>query len=285
MKVSIAMIVKNEEECLGAALESVKDADEIVVVDTGSTDRTMELANKYTSHTYTFPWVDDFSAARNYANSKCTGDWIFTLDADHVLVNTIAELRSICAHLDELGERAGYVRAADSHWMAVLHKNDPSIKWMGACHEVLSVIPKTKTNLKMKIGRSKNHDIDPKRNLRILLNEYNPKTNARTLRNKFYLGRTFYEMGEFQSAVFWMKEYLKSATWLPEKAEAFYVLACCLWQLQKGDEARHCCMKAIEINANMKKALLLMGQMSWPRNAMAWNHYASMATNEDVLFT
>ncbi|MEK6840246.1 MAG: glycosyltransferase [Nanoarchaeota archaeon] len=86
MKLSVCMIVKNEEHCLARALDSIKDlADEIVVVDTGSTDRTQEIAKEYTSHVYSYPWNDDFSAARNFSLSKATGDWILVLDADEVI--------------------------------------------------------------------------------------------------------------------------------------------------------------------------------------------------------
>ena len=64
--VSLCMIVKNEEKVLGRCLDSAKEiADEIIIVDTGSTDRTKEIAAEYTEKIYDFKWNDDFSAARN----------------------------------------------------------------------------------------------------------------------------------------------------------------------------------------------------------------------------
>lgn len=64
--VSLCMIVKNEEKVLGRCLDSAKEiADEIIIVDTGSTDRTKEIAAEYTEKIYDFEWNDDFSAARN----------------------------------------------------------------------------------------------------------------------------------------------------------------------------------------------------------------------------
>lgn len=66
--ISLAMIVKNEEEWLPKCLDSVKDiVDEIVIVDTGSTDKTKEVAARYGAQIYDFTWVDDFSAARNFS--------------------------------------------------------------------------------------------------------------------------------------------------------------------------------------------------------------------------
>lgn len=86
MEISLCMIVKNEEKVLARCLDSIVDLmDEIIIVDTGSTDRTKEIAAKYTKQIYDFAWVDDFSAARNFAFSKATRDYIYTADADEVL--------------------------------------------------------------------------------------------------------------------------------------------------------------------------------------------------------
>lgn len=84
--ISLCMIVKNEEKILERCLNSVADlCDEIIIVDTGSTDRTKEIAGKYTNHLYDFVWIDDFSAARNFAFSKATQEYIYSVDADEVL--------------------------------------------------------------------------------------------------------------------------------------------------------------------------------------------------------
>ncbi len=84
--ISLCMIVKNEEKILERCLDSVADlCDEIIIVDTGSTDRTKEIARKYTDRIYDFEWTDDFSAARNYAFSKATQEYIYSADADEVL--------------------------------------------------------------------------------------------------------------------------------------------------------------------------------------------------------
>jgi tetratricopeptide (TPR) repeat protein len=80
------MIVKDEEEFLESCLNSAKDfVDEIVIVDTGSTDRTKEIAKKFTDKIYDFDWCDDFSAARNESIRHATKEWILVLDADEVI--------------------------------------------------------------------------------------------------------------------------------------------------------------------------------------------------------
>ncbi|MEM5011161.1 glycosyltransferase [Niallia taxi] len=86
LRVSLCMIVKNEENVLERCLASVAHlVDEVIIVDTGSTDRTREIARKYTSTIFSFEWINDFSAARNYAAKQATGDWILVLDADEYI--------------------------------------------------------------------------------------------------------------------------------------------------------------------------------------------------------
>lgn len=85
-RISLCMIVKNEEECLNRCLDSVKDyVDEMIIVDTGSTDRTVEIAESYGASVYHHPWENDFSKHRNQSLSYATGDWILQLDADEEL--------------------------------------------------------------------------------------------------------------------------------------------------------------------------------------------------------
>ena len=85
-KLTLSMVVKNEEKYLRECLESVKEiADEIVLVDTGSTDGTIRIAEEYGAKIFNFPWGNDFSSARNFALGKSTGDWILSLDADERL--------------------------------------------------------------------------------------------------------------------------------------------------------------------------------------------------------
>src|SRR3989344_3837469 len=84
--ISLCMIARNEELYLEQCLNSVKDlADEIIIVDTGSTDKTKEIAKKFGAKVFDFKWVDDFSAARNESLKHAAKDWILVLDADETL--------------------------------------------------------------------------------------------------------------------------------------------------------------------------------------------------------
>lgn len=100
---SVCIITKNQEKNIGRCLASFAGLDwELVVADTGSDDKTREIAAKYTDSVYDFPWCDDFSAAKNYVISKAKNDWILMVDSDEFLdVVTESELR----RLEELVRR------------------------------------------------------------------------------------------------------------------------------------------------------------------------------------
>ena len=84
--ISLCMIVKDEEMHIARCLESVADlVDEIIVVDTGSSDRTVEIASQYTTNIYFYPWREDFSEARNYSFSKASMEFCMWMDADDIL--------------------------------------------------------------------------------------------------------------------------------------------------------------------------------------------------------
>ncbi|WP_309272427.1 glycosyltransferase [Paenibacillus sp.] len=132
------MIVKNEENCLERCLQSVQGiVDEIIIVDTGSIDKTKEIAKKYTDQVYDFKWIDDFSAARNFALDFASSEYILQLDADEVLHDTQKLL------LQGLDKDFYYIRIKNdlgsglylSHQFIRLFKNSPDIRYKGALHE------------------------------------------------------------------------------------------------------------------------------------------------------
>lgn len=139
MGVSAALIVRDEEEFIEGCLASlVGHVDEIVVVDTGSRDRTIEIASRFGVNLHHFPWRNDFSAARNAALDKASGDWILYIDADERL---LAPSRDALSHiLADEGKVAWRLRLYPRvGWTAYselrLFRNDPRIRFEGVVHE------------------------------------------------------------------------------------------------------------------------------------------------------
>src|SRR5262245_9349207 len=136
---SAALIVRNEERVLGGCLLSIRDVvDEIVVVDTGSRDRTPHIARNLGARLYDFPWRDDFSAARNHALDRARGEWILYIDADEALRPCdVGALRTQLSDSSHVGYRV-LLHARPGltpYWEMRLFRNDPAIRFRGVMHE------------------------------------------------------------------------------------------------------------------------------------------------------
>jgi len=192
---SLCMIVKNEEKHLARCLSSVKEvANEIVIVDTGSSDNTIEIAKSFNAKIFHFDWVDDFSAARNFAMSKCSGDWILYLDADEELnPNCIEELIKYKSHKPAgvycTVKSLGSSRTNESVMRYPrLFANIPGVEFVGKVHEQIidslkkNKIPLVESKIEIihhgyaidKVGLQKKKE----RNLDLLLSNENKKSNT-----------------------------------------------------------------------------------------------------------
>ena len=287
MKISVAMIVKNEEVLLERALTSLNGVDEIIICDTGSEDNTIAIAKKFTDKVFTdYKWNDSFAEARNHSLDKCTGDWILIIDADEYLAEgaitlireKIKSVRGKCINFKCKGEKgSGY------HFMPRLFKTGLGIKYKGVAHNYLTATAdESWDDLILYYGYSPAHEKDPDRTLRILLKAV--KANPELLREKFYLAREYLYRKDYISAIYWYEEYINKSVFLSERSEAYYQLGRCYWNINKGDKARLNVLHALEINANFKDALIFMAEMSWPQNAKVWRKFAEFADNSNVLF-
>ncbi len=150
---SLSMIVKNEEKNLPGCLDSVKDiVDEIIIVDTGSEDRTKEIASEFRAEIFDYPWQNDFSAARNESLKRCKGEWVLYLDADERLEEkSKAFLRNMLENTSE--NIGGYICTIESRHAALTGEAEehrggyprifrnygyPKIKFMGRVHEQIT---------------------------------------------------------------------------------------------------------------------------------------------------
>lgn len=143
--ISCCLIVKNEAANLSGCLDSIQAiADELIVVDTGSKDETVAIAQRYNAKIYHFEWCNDFAAARNFAISKAQGDWILMPDADEKLVTQHPNLRNallvspseVLAVLIPILCPDGVVTEMLS---PRLFRNHPSIQYCGQYHEWLAL--------------------------------------------------------------------------------------------------------------------------------------------------
>jgi glycosyltransferase involved in cell wall biosynthesis len=142
MNISVCMIVKNEEKHIYRALKSIPSQWEVIVVDTGSTDQTLDIIESIGAKPASFRWKDDFSAARNYSLSLATGDYILIMDADEELGNNVDELisNSISLHPGKActviinNIMDGEIKR---HRMIRVFPNRESFRFFGEVHEQL----------------------------------------------------------------------------------------------------------------------------------------------------
>ena len=158
-RLSVCMIVKNEERFLGQCLASVKEiADELIVIDTGSTDRTVEIAREHGAQVGHFEWCNDFAAARNASIAPATGDWILFLDADEEL--SPAEKQNLPALLNSNNVALIRLPLINTHQGPIsksilprLYRNIPTIQFQGCVHEgVYTALLKVSKEWQMEIS-------------------------------------------------------------------------------------------------------------------------------------
>lgn len=220
---SLCMIVKDEELALPRVLNVAHVfADEIIIVDTGSTDKTAELALNADCKVYPFEWTDDFASARNYAFSLAKSDYVMWLDADDVITEERArKLASLKRNLTAdvvmlpyyMGEPPSLV-----FWRERILKRNMGFVFKGRIHEAIEV----RGNIiyeNIPVVHNKLKGSDPKRNLRIF--EKMLKENGDfSGREAFYYGSELYYNGFNDKAEFWLNKSLRDVGTSADKGQA-----------------------------------------------------------------
>lgn len=216
MKISLAMIVKNEAEVLEECLRSVKDlVDEVIVVDTGSVDGTIEIAKKMGAKVYEFQWCNDFSMARNFASEKCNGNWILALDADEVV--NIGEKQTLINFAFNNPSGIGRIKIESkfidgneiSYSSEYVSRFYPKgLLYKGCIHEQLdSLFPRSNINLKVMHSGYFNKD-KSKRNLELLFKELENDKNDNYI--LYQIARTLHVAKRYEEADMYFEKCYKN---------------------------------------------------------------------------
>ena len=247
VSVSLCMIVKNEEDVLERCLNSVSDlVDEIVIVDTGSTDRTKEIAARFTRLVFDFPWRDDFAAARNESFAHASMDCCMWLDADDVLLEAD---RAAFLELKETLDPAVSVvmapyhtgfdesgRVTFSYCRERLIKNRAGMAWEGAVHEVIAPAGRI-VYADFAVTHRKTRPSDPDRNLRIYQAQLDAGKKLEP-RHQFYYGRELYYHRRWSEALAVFEKFLADGQgWVENCIDACGLCAECREQLDQPQEA------------------------------------------------
>lgn len=240
ISISLCMIVKNEEQTIERCLRSVAGiVDEIVIVDTGSNDKTKEIVSKFTDKIYDFAWINDFAAARNYAFSQATQEYILWLDADDVflpedrenflyLKATLNRQIDIVSMLYNLGFDQ-YGKVVFQRRRNRLVKREKNYQWLGAVHEYLEVYGNSLNSAIAVTHQPLSHDSD--RNLRIYEQRLQ-KGEKFSPRDLFYFANELLDHRLFNRAIEYYQQFLATKQgWVEDNISACSKLADCFYNL------------------------------------------------------
>jgi glycosyltransferase involved in cell wall biosynthesis len=294
MTVAAALIVKNEEAMLGRCLESIAGhVDEIVIVDTGSTDATKEIASRFTDRIFDFEWVKDFAAARQHAFGQATSDWVFWIDADDVVKGADSIRRVTEQAAPSLGLIYWkYVIAWDpygnvtcEYWRERCARGGKG-RWAGRIHETLMAEGGTLYSDHVIIEHHPEPGEDNLvRNVEIM--ELALKEEGNQARLLFYLGRDYSTMGETDKAIDAFQRYVPLATWDDERYQAFIFLADLFLRKESWNEAIDANLVALKVQSSWPDAYFGLAKTyyfvkDWPR-AVHWSELGEMMAEPKTL--
>lgn len=249
---SLCMIVKNEEDTLPNCLESVNGIfDEIIIVDTGSTDKTREVAAHYTDKIFSYSWNDDFSAARNYSFSKSNCDYLMWLDADDILLEDDAKkllrlkkdldgrLTQIAARYDVGFDENGFVTM--SYYRERIFLKKAMFVWSGRIHETIPIAHDC-MYADFAVTHHKIHPTQAGRNLRIFQKMISDG-EVLDARNSFYYARELYYNEKTEEAIVELEKFIhRPDGFIENKIDACLVLADCM--RKTGNDPLHALLES-----------------------------------------
>ena len=262
-KISVCMIVKNEEKVLARCLKCVKKfADEIIIVDTGSTDNTIKIAKKFTDKVYNFKWQDDFAKARNYSLQFASCEYIMWIDADDIITNSnikkILELKkNLTAETYMLKYQINFDknrRVTFEYYRERIIKNCASAKFKGFVHECITPFGRIEfVDIALqhkKIEKTR----DNKRNLKLYQKNIKNGIKLNT-RETFYYAKELFYNKFYSKTIIALKQFLKMQDkFLPNTLDAYLTLSDCYLFLKQNKKAKDTlieCLKNILPSANI----------------------------------
>ena len=283
--ISLAMIVRDSEKTLDRCLSSFSQiSDEIIVVDTGSVDNTIDIARKYTNKIYHFKWINDFSAARNFSFSKCTGDFIHWCDSDdYMLSEDIAKLKAYDFSDKEIlilpyaysHDEFGSVNCFVPRERIIKRSLNPV--WQKRIHEYLPMNGKiTITDI---VTHHDKQGGTSERNLEIL--QAIIAEGDIDSRNFFYLAKELQDSGKNDDALKYFQQFVSMPGAFWEDVFRSYHYMAQIW-LQRGDEAKfkENLYKSIDMEERRAEPYCLMGD--YYMGKQQWDkaiHWLNIATN------
>ena len=295
LKLSLAMIVRDEAETLGRILaDAAQFCDELVVVDTGSSDGSQDIAKQAGARVFDFEWVDDFAAARQHAFDACHGEWIIWLDADDAITPEVqqrmrqAKEQILTKDLDAVYTPYRYHFDPDTGQCTYAFNRErivrraPGMHWVGAVHEVIEI---PGTRILQRDDLYIEHRPDPQKTLRrvgrnLQIIEKAVQAGDRSSRSLFYYACELRDAGRDEEALQWYQEYLQDPGVDWEQYAARISMSECALRLGRPEQAREQLFAAIALDSSRAEAFLGLGKIHYDLKQweQAATYYAAAAS-------
>ena len=310
--ISVSAIIKDEQEMLPKMLKSVKGVDEIVIQDTGSTDKSIEIAKEAGAKVFTeYKWGQDkeyphgnFSIPRNISKSHCTGDWLLIIDGDEELISMIPTIRKLLEepfmkHKDVILFHVD--TGLENNLQPRMFRNSSEIDWVGAAHNKVCIRQPDGSykdishgdgvfisTLNLKAKYSPNHKVMPDRTLDIMTHEVNKGVQSighiQYTRYLYYISREYLNRQDPFRTLFYLEEYVGIAPPTNEKADAYYIIGTCYLNLNKLEKALAAFLQAVKFLPSFKAAWIMIHNLAAGKHKRMFKKMSQMADNDNVLF-
>ena len=295
MTLSVCLIVKDEQDVLERCLLCVsKFADEIIIVDTGSTDDSLQIAKKFTQKVYFFKWCDDFSVARNFAFDKASCDLLMWLDADDIITDeNCAKINALKNKFEDFDMAVlPYATVFDGENPTFIYnrerifRRDKSYRFSGEVHE--AVVPHGKIYYSdAVIYHKKVKQNEPLRNLRILQRKI-AAGNTLSERDKFYYGRELLFNGMYRESIAVLEEFSEGNGWEVNRVEACLNLYQAYLAIGKEKRAMNALLQSFSICPPNSQICCILGEYFLNRgeykHSIYWYEEALKADNAEGSF-
>ena len=295
MTLSVCLIVKDEQQVLERCLTCISSfADEIVIVDTGSTDDTVKIAKKFTDKVYFFKWCDDFSAARNCAFDRASSELVMWLDADDFITEeNCVKIRNLKNSFKDYDMAVLlYAASFDGDEPTFIYnrerifRRDKGYRFSGEVHE--AIVPSGKIFYSdAVIYHKKEKQNQPLRNLLILQKKISAGKKL-TEREKFYYGRELLFNNMHMEAIAVLEDFLKGDGWYINKVEACLNLYQAYRASGEEDKAVSALLHSLIICPPNSQICCILGEHFFNRGklnySVYWYEAALKAKNEEGSF-
>lgn len=313
MDISAVILGFNEQEQLPKLFESVKEVSEILFIDHNSTDDTAKVAKELGARVIVrefphdivtqsdcdefekrFGYKPEFKAGykvynggkeRYIASMQAKNDWVLNIDCDEIVTWDIKKVKEKMVDADVVDCKFVHIHNPDGtpnlwYQTSKLY-NRTKIWWEGRVHEAIN-------GYNLRVAWCDDMVIDHWQREREYRSTYIYHLEYQALKDQdarrlFYMGKEYHNYHQYEKAIFFLTLYLKEAIYIQEKVKAYVIIAQCMWELGREDEAWIYAMQGLKLNPRSKEIYLFLAKLAGKKQEAIWLKHAELAEEEHLV--